>query len=276
MNVPINREYDFKPVMSDNLTEKTWRMDCCGRLYCTQGNISVEMNGNVFHLVRNASLSLLPGSTVVLMSISEDFEGFILLYTYGFFQKASEGLEGLFPYYTLNPFIMRDDEAASDVIAILKMMQKLSEHTSPKVNERALCLMRFFLLGVCERAMQATLPQPVGFGTVLRPEEHFQRFIFEISSRYRTIKTVVEYASILGVTTKHLNVCCRKTIGKTAKECIDNFLLIQIKNELLHTTKSVAEIAMSFGFNESTEMCRFFKRLTDSSPAAYRMNGLQR
>lgn len=133
--------------------------------------------------------------------------------------------------------------------------------------ERAVCLLRFLLMGVCEKIVENTVENDK---LPLSSQMTFQRFIFLIAAKYKEVKSVEGYASLLGVTAKHINSVYRSQTGSSAKSVIDNTIISHIKAELSTTDKAIGEISFILGFDEPTEMCRFFRRIEGVSPGQWR------
>lgn len=238
-----------------------------GRLFCSEGNATVRLNGTIYYLVANSSIALMPGAEIAIASVSDNFRGRRFLYTLEFFEQASRGLNGLFGYYIRNPYYIRTRHEVESTYNILDILHGLTLTAGPMMTDRAVCLFRFLLMGICERipereAVDAKMP--------LTTQMTFQRFIFALASKYIEIKTVEGYASILGITSKHLNTVCRNHTDSTAKTVIDNTIMSHIKAELSSTDKTVSEISFLLGFKESTEMCRFFHRIEGITPGQWR------
>lgn len=125
----------------------------------------------------------------------------------------------------------------------------------------------FLLMGVCEKITGNTIENDK---MPLSSQMTFQRFIFLIAAKYQEVKSVEVYASLLGVTSEHINSACRSQTGSSAKSVIDNTVISHIKTELSTTDKTVSEISFSMGFDEPTEMCRFFHRIEGVSPGQWR------
>lgn len=238
-----------------------------GRLFCSEGNATVRLNGTTYYLVANSSIAMMPGAEIGIESISENFRGRRFLYTFEFFEQASIGLNGLFGYYIRNPYYIRTPSEVESIYNVLDILHALTVTARPMMTERALCLFRFLLMGICERIREhgtvaAELP--------LTTQMTFQRFIFVLAAKYTEIKTVEGYATLLGITPKHLNSVCRCHTDSTAKTVIDNTVMSHIKAELSSTGKTVSEISFLLGFKEPTEMSRFFRRIEGISPGQWR------
>lgn len=78
------------------------------------------------------------------------------------------------------------------------------------------------------------------------------------------------YADQLDTTYKQLNACCKAVVNKTAKEFVDDTVLLEIKRKLSDKSLSVKEICFSTGFDEPTNFLKFFKRMSGMSPKQFR------
>lgn len=242
-----------------------------GRLFCYEGNATVTLNGITYYLVANSSLAIIPGADMKVVAVSDNFKGRKMIYTFEFFEQASHDLDGLFSFYLRNPYYIRTPAEVKSTYSILSILEGLAQTKGPLTVERAVCLLRFLLMGVCEKIAENTIENDK---VPLSTQMTFQRFIFLIAAKYKEVKSVELYASLLEVTAKHLNSVCRSQTGSTAKSVIDNTIISHIKAELSATDKTVSEISFIMGFDEPTEMCRFFRRIEGLSPGQWREKNL--
>lgn len=238
-----------------------------GRLFCYEGNATVTLNGVTYYLVANSSLAIIPSAEMRVVAVSDNFKGRKMIYTFEFFEQASRNLDGLFDYYLRNPYYIRTPAEVKSTYTILTILEGLAQTKGPLMVERAICLLRFLLIGVCEKISGNSIENDK---VPLSTQMTFQRFIFLIAAKYKEVKSVEGYASMLGVTAKHLNSICRSQTGSSAKSVIDNTIISHIKSELSSTDKTISEISFSIGFDEPTEMCRFFRRIEGTSPGRWR------
>jgi len=91
-----------------------------------------------------------------------------------------------------------------------------------------------------------------------------------ISERHAELHDVAAYASLLNLTPGYLNDVVKQQSGKTAISHIHNRLVVEAKRKLLHTDQSVKQIANELGFEDAAYFNRFFKRLADRTPIAFR------
>ncbi|MDB1125172.1 AraC family transcriptional regulator [Vibrio algarum] len=98
----------------------------------------------------------------------------------------------------------------------------------------------------------------------------FQVFSDEVEKNYSLRHNVSDYTDDLRVSVKRLNTVCKKVKGMSAKQVIDARLILEAKRLIGYTSTPISEIAYSLGFNEPTNLAKFFKRHTDISPTEFR------
>ena len=80
---------------------------------------------------------------------------------------------------------------------------------------------------------------------------------------------VSEYATILGISRITLNKAVQAQFGVTATHLVKQRLLFEIKNYLLHSGLTVAEIADELNFSEPNHLMRFFKTQTGETTTMF-------
>ncbi|WP_117884164.1 helix-turn-helix domain-containing protein [Aureibaculum luteum] len=93
-----------------------------------------------------------------------------------------------------------------------------------------------------------------------------------LEENIRNLHLVSDYTNLLNIERNKLNILVKKQFGVTSKELIQQRLILEIKNELLFTTKTISEISLDLNFSEPNNLSRFFQRLSGISPLEYRMN----
>jgi len=96
------------------------------------------------------------------------------------------------------------------------------------------------------------------------------RFKTLVGEDFSKSHDVATYADRLNLSAGHFSELIKKQSGKTPIEHIHDRLLLEAKRLLFHTDASMKEIAFQLGFEEASYFNRFFKRLTSSTPLAYR------
>lgn len=108
----------------------------------------------------------------------------------------------------------------------------------------------------------------------LEPNTHLNNYAYQfkefLEQNISEKQQVNDYAKLLGISRISLNNAVKKQFGTTATEMIKERLIFEIKNELIYTTKTVAEIAFDLNFSEPNNMIRFFKSKMNTSPNQFR------
>ena len=104
--------------------------------------------------------------------------------------------------------------------------------------------------------------------------QRFSRFRFLLEERFREHWSVRDYAQALAVSPSKLNRMCRQFAGRATLDVIHDRLTIEAQRLLLYTDAPVATIADDLGFKDTGYFCRFFKRLTGTTPVKFRKRRL--
>ena len=104
------------------------------------------------------------------------------------------------------------------------------------------------------------------------PEDRIllNKFRVLIEEQYIHMHDVAAYASLLNISAGHLGAVVKLQSGKNAIEHIHERILLEAKRHLFHTDNSVKEIEYLLGFEDSSYFNRFFKKLSEQTPLAYR------
>jgi AraC family transcriptional regulator, transcriptional activator of pobA len=97
-----------------------------------------------------------------------------------------------------------------------------------------------------------------------------QQYLTLAQEHFKEHHSVAYYAKQLHTHPNSLNAVTKRITGKSAKAVIDGILISEAKYMLYHTSVSIKEIAYDLGFTSPSHFIRFFKRIANESPAAYR------
>ncbi len=98
----------------------------------------------------------------------------------------------------------------------------------------------------------------------------YSQFRTLLEQNYRTVKSVNEYAAMMGVTTKTINGATRALADLSAKEFIIQRLILEIKRYLSLGDLLTYEISDRMGFDDPANMAKFFRRYEGVSPSAFK------
>ena len=104
-----------------------------------------------------------------------------------------------------------------------------------------------------------------------RAEAICAEFLVLIEEHYWQKRLVKEYASIIGVTPKHLSETVKHTLHHSALSYIHIRIIKEIQYLLCFGGMSIKQIAYALNFDSVSQLGRFFKRYEGVSPKAYRL-----
>jgi AraC-like DNA-binding protein len=209
-----------------------------------------------------------PGSVLVagfgqitsLINKSEDVDGFFIFFENSIFNEIMVD-KALLKMFNINPLVQLSD---TDNLMINRLNQILYEEIISLSPEK----------GVYISVLKAILYKTL-FASRL---EQAPNRSYEIAVKFREMafrffsegQQLPFYALKLGVSETYLNRSVKKTFGKTPKEILIEFSIIQAKLNLKDLTKSISEVAYELNFDDPSYFGRLFKQVTGETPTQYR------
>ncbi|MDH7914341.1 response regulator transcription factor [Winogradskyella sp. SYSU M77433] len=98
----------------------------------------------------------------------------------------------------------------------------------------------------------------------------FKNFLSILEENYKRSVGVEYYAEKLFMSSRNLNLICQNILSQSVSEIIETRKLIEAKNLLVSTNKSISEIAYELGYNENSYFSNVFKKKAGQSPTEFR------
>jgi AraC family transcriptional regulator, transcriptional activator of pobA len=99
-----------------------------------------------------------------------------------------------------------------------------------------------------------------------------EKFNDLIRKHYSKERSVSFYAKTLNIHPNHLNALVKKYTGLTAKETIDDYIVMEAKVLLHSSSLTIKEIGYELGFNSPDQFSSFFKKRLKLSPSHYKLH----
>lgn len=197
-----------------------------------------------------------------------DMEGYITVFNIDFF------LQNNFPHkfieskkilsLSIQPYIQLSDSEAKEIADIFETI--LKEKAEGNYDNELITLKIIELLILSERLFD----KKQNFETNIPYIDIIKRFLDLLEVNFSTERSVKFYAEKLAMHPNYLNALIKKHTGLTAKESIQNRLLIETKYLLHSTNLSIKEISNQVGFNDPNYFTSFFTKFENISPGNYR------
>lgn len=98
----------------------------------------------------------------------------------------------------------------------------------------------------------------------------FKNFLKILEENFRRPEGVEFYAEKLFMSARNLNLICHNILQKSVSEILETRKLIEAKNLLISTDKTVSEIGFELGFNEKAYFTTVFKKKSGQTPTEFR------
>ena len=97
-----------------------------------------------------------------------------------------------------------------------------------------------------------------------------REFNFLVEQHFKTKHTVKEYADLMIKSPKTLSNIFSQLSDKSPLQIIHERKLLEAKRILRYTDKAIKEIAYEIGFEDIQTFSRFFKKMENISPSAFK------
>lgn len=198
-------------------------------------------------------------------------KGFLLLFTDDFLVSYLEKLEALKSLQLFNEFlgvpkVQLDNQEFIEMIALVNDIEK--EYFKRR-DDYAMGIIRSLLHIFIAKLYRSKSKKKL----IIQNRKYLSEFLsFQqlVEKDCFETRKVSDYARKLGFSTKTLNNVVQSIVDKPAKTFIDEIVITQIKRLLINSTLTIKEIAYTAGFDEPTNLYKYFKRYTHFSPEAFR------
>lgn len=101
-------------------------------------------------------------------------------------------------------------------------------------------------------------------------ERIFSKFLQLLEENYHRQLSVTFYAEKLFMSSRNLNLICNQILQKSVSNIIQTRKLMEAKNQLILTNKSINEIGFELGYKEKAYFSNIFKKKTGQTPSDFR------
>jgi len=266
-NVQIHRFEDVLRNSRRNEPPNRWSYHRIGLIREGEGNVKT----GIFSFKAKKNTLVVVPSRVISSSSNwtPDTKGYILLFNMDFFleNNFSHQIIGNKRMLTtsIKPYVHLTDEQAEEVSRIFESIL-IEKKQQEIVNNELIAVKIVELLILGERLFELEESQEANQPLI----DSIKRFVDMLDEYFSKEHSVKFYAERLSMHPNHLNALIKKHTGLSAKESIQNRILLEIKH-LLHSTKlSIKQISDQMGFRDPNYFTTFFKRAEKLSPGNYR------
>lgn len=265
-----NKDIHFTKECDNLLVSSPQKTDYYNVIICLEGSMHVRVGYHVFEIYPKTISIISPDTIYFSQPITSEIKVVQVMFRKPFLQKMllrDRMLDELLYLNANYPPLYKLEKAYNQVISLFYgIEQELTEKAPYHLDIVRLKLIE--ILYEYNRACEFCL---LGFKKGMnRQYQLTYQFKQLVDEKYKDLKTVQDYASIIGVTAKHLTEVVKEETGQTALHIIHERIILEAKYLLKHTTAPVKECAYTLGYEDMSYFARFFKANTGYSPTYYR------
>lgn len=216
--------------------------------------------GNIVKLT-SAPDATLADTDIYFAFISKEFMSAIRFDFQKVFQDSLHVLD--------NPCITLNDEQLSMAEDYFQLARKALQSNQPNRQEMLGALLTSFIymtLGVWTTRLEEADEQL----SSARVQQLTERFLALVTQYHNQERGVAFYADKLCLTPKYLSKLIKEATGRSAPDWIDSYVILEAKNLLKYSDKSIKEIVSVLNFPSQSAFYKFFKARTGLTPSEYR------
>ncbi|MDT0559230.1 helix-turn-helix domain-containing protein [Ichthyenterobacterium sp. W332] len=222
-----------------------------------------------WYTVNKNSLLYLTKEQVNAFEFKSTLKGYCLVFSERFFVNSFAHLPNDFVFRLFNPQLFSpliQIPEDSEFKTYFKLLQQ--EYNRKQIfNHKAIVESLFIILLSKAEQLKQHQTKHIKESSQLRL---FQRFTRKLDDQFTFQRSAEYYAQELAVSYKHLNYVCKALINKTAKQVINDFIILQAKRNLINSNLKSSELAYKLGFEAPTNFTKYFKKYTGLTPNSFK------
>lgn len=244
-----------------------------------EGSIDMYVNtGN--HTITSGDMTVIKPGTLISFTKLAPVTRFTLLFiSTAFLNSINIDLNSInIPSVmsTAQPIISLDSNETSVVRKYFELLTINAADTTPSVfaTRIASSLIASITYEMLRFAMNSVVSTPDNgqagdTGKQTRAAGYVHRFLQLLHIHYANRRSLDFYARQLCITPKYLSMVTKEITGNTASEWMNRVVILEAKNLLRFSDKSIQQVAYALNFPSQSAFGKYFKRFTGQSPTDY-------
>lgn len=249
-------------------TSEGLAIDCALVLHVLKGTARLRCNFEMIEEQADSVVLFNPGDIIKVERRSQDFEVEILAFS-SFIQLAAlNQLENVSVNALKKNMILDTPETASAATGMVRVLKPAIDTCSVReLYFISVMLLRAFYM-LYQVMLRRNQIEVDSFKS--RGDELFFRFRQLLAEHYRESRSVAFYADKLCITTRYLTDIVQQHYGRSPKDAIDIYTVMQIRLDLLQSDVTLSELAYKYHFSSPSFFSDYFRRNAGCSPQDYR------
>nr|WP_315029229.1 helix-turn-helix transcriptional regulator [uncultured Chryseobacterium sp.] len=250
--------------------EKPHRHDFYATVLFTKGTGIHEIDFQKYDVSEGSLFFLSPGQ-IHSWELSEDIDGYIFFCSQEFYEMhyVNQKLRN-FPFFGSVSFprkLQLNTLEVKENIILFKALGK--EYQSKNIMKEGLILSLMSQIFISATRLFSRNLETFDSTAGLSYFKHYQDFETLIEEHFTKQKSIAYYASLLGISSKHLNRIVQTVVQKTATDILTERVVLEAKRMLMYLDESLVEIAFRLGYEEYSYFVRVFRKSSGMTPTQF-------
>lgn len=262
--------------IAENPFPYPFRSNNAGFLILLSGQLKVQVNLEIF-IVRKGDIMLFSTYSIVqILEVLEPVRSIGIVFTEEFALKNLLNYEELrvLRFIELNetPVLVLSESSYTAIIEIFFKLYNLNTEEVHNNNSDKAKIFHYFNLLTLE-IMEVYNKYNEQFDRKAnKTKEIIHKFLSLLSMYVKEKRNVQFYADKLFITSGHLSKLLKESAGLSAREIIEEAVVMEARNLLMDKSLSLAEISEMLNFADQSFFGKYFKKKMQISPKVFRDN----
>lgn len=247
--------------------------------FLKKGHFTLDLNLNTFDIHERSLLVSVPGTIVKLSHYNEerigDAELLFVMLSKSFLSSVHFDFNKVFndsirlwnnPCITLEE---KDLDLAEDYFNLARKVLSSAQPNKREILGALVTSFTYVTMDLWTQKLAASPTAPEGRSSA-RVNQVFERFIALVTEYHVSERGMAFYADKMCLTPKYLSKLVKQATGRSAPDWIDSYVILEAKNMLKYSDKSIKEIVGALNFPNQSVFYKFFKAHTGLTPSEYR------
>ena len=263
---------DLKSECAAELAKETQSADFFQIYFIKKAKGYLNLNDKKINLSPNTLIFISQHQKYSWHIKSKEYEGYLLIFQdqflNDFFSDQYFIFRLLYFYQTQHPLSLNINQ---DIFYeyIDKLMEIRKEIVSPQSDSVHLIRSILYYLLI---TLNRYYSKQFKLGEIVSTDNTAYQFRKLVEQKLYSNQRVDDYSKMMNLSRISINKAVKSQFNVTASDFIKSRLLFEIKMKLIHSSKTISEIAYELNFTEINHLSRFFRKKVGMSPIEYRFN----
>lgn len=239
---------------------------------CCSGNARISINDTAINIKTGDFFFIRPSSVITVSHASSGFNAYVIAVSRRFSQKdlfhKTIPLSSILtiisrhPYFHLNSEGIRYFKSLYNIIA--QTISLNFDQFAEEVIYHHIAAFSSWFSGIISKQLGLE-PTKLRYSDIL-----FRKFTELIPQHLHEHHDLKFYADTLCISPKHLSYITLKAVNISGFKWISHIIINEAKAMLRTSPLSIAQIAGKLGFDDASNFCKYFKKMTGITPSDYR------